>query len=76
MSETFIKIDSLQNLEIPLYKFETLIYIYIYIYKKDIQERAKSPKVNEIALIQVVRKRVRFQDRMNESTPKFPSIKI
>ena len=32
--------------------------------------------LNEVTLIQVVRKRVRFQDRMNESTPKFPSIKI
>ena len=41
----------------------------------DIQESAKSPN-HEVALIQVVRKRVRFQDHMNESTPKFPSIKI
>ena len=31
--------------------------------------------LNEVALIQVVRKRVNFQDRKNESVPKFPSIK-
>ena len=30
----------------------------------------------EVALIQVVRKRVGFQDRKNENTSKFPSIKI
>ena len=42
----------------------------------DIQESAKVQILTEVALIQVVRKRVRFQDRMNESTPKFPSIKI
>ena len=29
----------------------------------------------EVALIQVVRKRVGFQDRKNENTSKFPSIK-
>ena len=38
----------------------------------DIQESAK----DEVALIQVVRKRVSFQDRKNENTPKFPSIEI
>ena len=32
--------------------------------------------LNEVACIQVVRKRVGFQDRKNENTPKFPSIKI
>ena len=32
--------------------------------------------LNEVALMQVVRKRVGFQDRKNENTPKFPSIKI
>ena len=32
--------------------------------------------LNEVALIQEVRKRVSFQDRENESTPKFPSIEI
>ena len=32
--------------------------------------------LNEVSLIQVERKRVTFQDRKNENTPKFPSIKI
>ena len=32
--------------------------------------------LNEVALILVLRKRVSFQDRKNENTPKFPSIKI
>ena len=31
---------------------------------------------NEVALIQVVRKRVSFQDGKNENTPKFASIEI
>ena len=30
---------------------------------------------NEVAFIQVVRKRFGFQDNKNENTPKFPSIK-
>ena len=32
--------------------------------------------LNEVALRQVVRKRVSFYDRKNENTSKFPSIKI
>ena len=32
--------------------------------------------LNEVALFQVVRKRVSFQDRKNENKPKFPRIKI
>ena len=32
--------------------------------------------LNEVAVIQVVRKRVSFQDHKNENTPKFPSNKI
>ena len=32
--------------------------------------------LNEVSLIQVERKRVSFQDRKNEKTPKFPGIKI
>ena len=34
-----------------------------------------SKTLNEVALIQVARKRVGFQDRKNENTSKFPSIK-
>ena len=41
------------------------------IYKKMLKVQI----LNEVALIQVVRKRVGFQDRKNENTPKFPSIK-
>ena len=32
--------------------------------------------LNEVSLIQVDRKRISFQDRKNENTPKFPGIKI
>ena len=42
------------------------------IYKKVLKVQI----LNEVALIQVVRKPVSFQDRKNENTPKFPSIKI
>ena len=59
------------------------IFIYIMILKKFVrvvsQIYKKALKVqilNEVALIHMVRKRVGFQDRKNESTPKFPSIKI
>ena len=40
------------------------------------QKALKVQVLNEVALIQVVRKRVCFQDRENENTPKFPSIKM
>ena len=43
---------------------------------RDIQKSAKSPNLEQVALRQVVRKRVSFRDRKNENTPKFPSIKI
>ena len=42
---------------------------------RDIQA-LKGHILNEVALIQVVRKRLSFQDRKNENTPKFPSIKL
>ena len=32
--------------------------------------------LNEVAFKQVVKKRVSFQDRMKENTPKFPSNEI
>ena len=38
----------------------------------DIQKALKVQILNEVALIQVVRKRVSFHDRKNENTPKFP----
>ena len=42
------------------------------IYKKEVNVQI----LNEVALRQVVRKRVSFYDRKNENTSKFPSIKI
>ena len=42
------------------------------IYKKALKVQI----LNEVALIQVVRKRVSFQDRKNANRPKFPSIEI
>ena len=38
------------------------------------QKALKVQILNEVALIQVVRKRVSFQDRKNENTPKFPML--
>ena len=48
------------------------VRVVLEIYKKALKVQI----LNEIALIQVVRKRVCFQDRKNQNTPKFPSIKI
>ena len=42
------------------------------IYKNELKVQI----LNEVALIQVVRKQVSFQDRKNENTPKFPGTKI
>ena len=42
------------------------------IYKKALNVQI----LNDVKLIQLVRKRVSFQDRKNENTPKFPSNKI
>ena len=43
---------------------------------RNIQKALKVQILNEVALRQVVRKRVSFQDRRNENTPKFPGIEI
>ena len=42
------------------------------IYKKALEDQI----LNGVAFIQVVRKRVSFQDRKNENNPKFLSIEI
>ena len=42
------------------------------IYKKVLKVQILS----KVALVQMVRKRVSFQDRENENTPKFPSTEI
>ena len=52
--------------------FKKLVRVVLEIYKKALKVHI----LNEVALVQVVRKRVSFQDRKNESTPKFPNIEI
>ena len=54
------------------FKKKKFVQIVSGIYKK----AQKVQILNEVALIQVVRNRVSFQDRKNENKPKFPSIKI
>ena len=53
-------------------KKKKLVLVVSEIYKK----AQKVQILNEVALIQVVRKRVSFQDSKNENKPKFRSIKI
>ena len=52
--------------------FKKLVRVVLEIYKKALKVHI----LNDVALVQVVRKRVSFQDRKNESTPKFPNIEI
>ena len=52
--------------------FKKFVPVVTEIYKKALKVQI----LNEVALRQVVRKRVSFQDRENENTPKFPSIEI
>ena len=51
--------------------FKKLVRVVSEIYKKALKVQI----LNEVALLEVMRKRVGFQDRKNENTPKFPSIK-
>ena len=53
-------------------KKKKLVLVVSEIYKK----AQKVQILNEVALIQVVGKRVSFQDSKNENKPKFRSIKI
>ena len=65
---------------------DTIIYImkimwrdlkkFIQVVSKKYKKAMKVQILNEVALRQVVRKRVSFQDRKNENTPKLPSIEI
>ena len=66
---------------------DIIIYIIIYITKimwgyfkkirsRDMQKALKVQILNKVALRQVVRKWISFQDRKKENTPKFLSIKI
>ena len=52
--------------------FKKFVRVVSEIYKKALKVHI----LNEVALIEVVRKRVSFEDRKNENAPKFPSIKI
>ena len=52
--------------------FKKLVRVVLEIYKKALKVHI----LNDVALVQVVRKPVSFQDRKNESTPKFPNIEI
>ena len=52
--------------------FKKFLRVVSEIYKKALKVQI----LNEVALTQVVRKRVIFQDCKNENTSKFPSIKI
>ena len=49
---------------------------HYYIVSEINKKALKVQILNEVALIPVVRKWVGFQDRKNENTPKFSSIKI
>ena len=48
--------------------FKKFVRVVSEIYKKAL----KVQNLNEVALILMVRKRVSFQDRKNQNTPKFP----
>ena len=52
--------------------FKKFVRVVLEIYKKALKVHI----MNEVAPVQVVRKRVSFQDRKNESTPRFPNIEI
>ena len=52
--------------------FKKFVRVVLEIYKKALKVHI----MNKVAPVQVVRKRVSFQDRKNESTPKFPNIEI
>ena len=55
---------------------EEIIKKFVQVVSEIYKKAQKVQMLNEVALIQVVRKRVGFQDRKNENTSKFPSIKI
>ena len=52
--------------------FKKFVRVVLEIYKKALKVHI----MNEVAPVQAVSKRVSFQDRKNESTPKFPNIEI
>ena len=64
------------NLKYLFVKITNLVWVTVRVVSEIYKKALKVQILNEVALIQVVRKRVSFQDRKNENTPKFPSIKI
>ena len=56
---------------------DIIIYIVKITCVSEIYKKALKVQIlSEVALVQVVRKRVSFQDFENENTPKFPSTEI
>ena len=56
---------------------DIIIYIMKIMCVSEIYKKALKVQIlSEVALVQVVRKRVSFQDRENENTPKFPNTEI
>ena len=56
--------------------YEDYVKKFVRVVSEIYQKALKVQILNEVALLQVVRKRVSFKDRKDENTPKFPSIKI
>ena len=52
--------------------FKKFVRVVLEIYKKALKVHI----MNKVSPVQVVRKRVSFQDSKSESTPKFPNIEI
>ena len=56
---------------------DIIIYVMKIMRVSEIYKKALKVQIlSEVALVQVVRKRVSFQDRENENTPKFPCTEI
>ena len=56
---------------------DIIIYIMKIMCVSEIYKKALKVQIlSKVALVQMVRKRVSFQDRENENTPKFPSTEI
>ena len=63
-------------MRIILEKLAEILKKFVRVVSEIYRKALKVQILNEVALRQVVRERVSFQDLKNENTPKFPSIKI
>ena len=63
-------------MRIILEKIAEILKKFVRVVSEIYRKALKVQILNEVALRQVVRKRVSFQDLKNENTLKFPSIKI